>query len=549
MMRVPAYEGVKAEGELGFRLAKNFARLEDTEYRPDVLFEIEKNGWAGDWEGRTVLALVLLSRTTGQKAAYLDEILDKLEEEMNPKGYLKGILPDGEADEQQLSGHNWLLRGLLEHYLWTGSERNERMARKIVENLYLPVRPLYKNYPTDPAMRSMDGEASGRIGGNVVYGWHLSTDIGCAFMSMDALSQYYSIFGDERVADLLWKMFEAFCRIDFMKASMQTHASLSACRGLIRFYKCTERTELLDFVISFFDFYMKHGMTENYANFNWFGRPLWTEPCAIVDSYLVALELWKETGKLAYLQTAHRIYYNALGHGQRNNGGFGCDDCAGPGPAGAFLRAQRNHYEACWCCSMRGAEGLTKAALHSVLEDGSRIYIAGCFSGEYELADARLTVRSGLPREGHLSIRISGCQGLHKFYFYIPEGADRDALHLQVRGREVPAVWEDGYLTVSVLGCGDVRLVYPICLQKRGTVSKETPEGSCTYWHGDLLLGAETKDAVTVDGDKLAPQAPAVYSDGQTVLQPVGQSIYFEREELLNRSLQVLFNANAGGDN
>ena len=130
---------------------------------------------------------------------------------------------------------------------------------------------------------------------------------------------------------------------------------------------------------------------------------------------------------------------------------------------------------------MRGAEGLTKAALHSVLEDGSRIYIAGCFSGEYELADARLTVRSGLPREGHLSIRISGCQGLHKFYFYIPEGADRDALHLQVRGREVPAVWEDGYLTVSVLGCGDVRLVYPICLQKRGTVSKETPEGSCTY--------------------------------------------------------------------
>ena len=49
MMRVPAYEGVKTEGELGFRLAKNFARLEDTEYRPDVLFEIEKNGWAGDW--------------------------------------------------------------------------------------------------------------------------------------------------------------------------------------------------------------------------------------------------------------------------------------------------------------------------------------------------------------------------------------------------------------------------------------------------------------------------------------------------------------------
>ena len=45
--------------------------------------------------------------------------------------------------------------------------------------------------------------------------------------------------------------------------------------------------------------------------------PYWTEPCAIVDSFIVSQELWEFTGEAAYLQDAHHIFYNAIAHAGR----------------------------------------------------------------------------------------------------------------------------------------------------------------------------------------------------------------------------------------
>ena len=56
-----------------------------------------------------------------------------------------------------------------------------------------------------------------------------------------------------------------------------------------------------------------------------------------------------------------------MGYAQRSNGGFGCDECIGSETAGVFLSTLENIYEAFWCCSMRGAEGLANAARLSVL--------------------------------------------------------------------------------------------------------------------------------------------------------------------------------------
>lgn len=82
--------------------------------------------------------------------------MEKLESEFNERGYLKDILPAGMANEQQLSGHNWLLRGLLELYLWRGDAKIRRWAQAIVENLYLPVKVICR-LPLDPDCRSFDG--------------------------------------------------------------------------------------------------------------------------------------------------------------------------------------------------------------------------------------------------------------------------------------------------------------------------------------------------------------------------------------------------------
>ena len=58
---------IKLWGEFQYRILRNFTRLQEKEYRPEFIFKQTAGGysWPGDWEGRTVLALVLLKDITG----------------------------------------------------------------------------------------------------------------------------------------------------------------------------------------------------------------------------------------------------------------------------------------------------------------------------------------------------------------------------------------------------------------------------------------------------------------------------------------------------
>lgn len=541
-MRALEFKNVIPKGNLAYRMVKNYARLEGPEYRPEQIFDIDKNGWPGDWEGRTILAVTLLARATGRTPAYLDAILEKLETEFNEKGYLKEILPAVTVNEQQLSGHNWLLRGLLELYLWRGDEKIRQWAQNIVENLYLPVKSLYAQYPLDPAARSFDGAPAGFIAGKSVNGWYLSTDIGCAYMCLDALSQYYEIFQDERVADLLDEMVLHFSQIDFLGASMQTHASLSATRGILRYYQCTGRKELLEFAVNFFNLYMEKGMTENYANENWFSRPTWTEPCAIVDSFLLALGLFRETGKYVYAQTANRIYANGLGYAQRSNGGFGCDQCIGSETAGVFLSTLENIYEAYWCCSMRGAEGLSNAARLSVLTDDNCVTLSAYFDGSYLLNDFAFEEKTDFPYAGNVRLDIRQCDGQHKLAFYIPEYADQ--IILKKDGRKITGVLDNGFYCVEIQEPCVLEMQFEIALSEKPT--RHCKSQGTMYWHGDLLLGVKTPYEIELKGKPQKGETPANYTvclgSGQTaVLEPVNDSIEREKEDMLARKIQVLF--------
>ena len=280
-------------GELAFRLGRNYSRLEDPMYRAAEIFQADKQGWPGDWEGRTILALCLHELISGRKAAFLDEILEALDTQWNERGYLKGICAPDAINEQQLSGHNWLLRGLLELYISRDEEKYAKCAKRIVENLYLPLSGRFPTYPTAREKRTANAEAAGHLGDEIIDGWRLSTDIGCAFISMDALAQYETLFADTRVRALLSEMIAAFRQIDVEKSSLQTHATLSALRGILRLCEAEPDEELLAFAKEVFAHYVQYGMTANYANYNWFGRPYWTEPCAIVDSYMASMALFR----------------------------------------------------------------------------------------------------------------------------------------------------------------------------------------------------------------------------------------------------------------
>ena len=353
------------------KIEKNFERLSEPLYQIQNIFQRQSYEWYGDWEGRALLSFVCQFKLTGKKIPCMDLMFGRLPEKTN--GYLYFGKPyDGKvADEQQLSGHSWYLRALVAYAGAFGSAEALEIARSTVGNLYLPVADKYENYPVE-----RDGGQTGGVGGNaykVQDGWKLSTDVGCAFMPIDGLAHYYAATKDERVARLLKTMIGAFMRIDKPKIGMQTHATLSAARGILEFYAATGEEKYLQYAKDIFALYVSLGMTLNYENFNWFGRPdTWTEPCAVVDSMIVALKLFRLTGESDYGTLARRIWFNGLQFCQRFNGGAGTNSCVTA--ENPVLKI--NSYEAPFCCTMRYAEGLLYAAENSPLlmrDDGGEI--------------------------------------------------------------------------------------------------------------------------------------------------------------------------------
>lgn len=100
---------------------------------------------------------------------------------------------------------------------------------------------IFASYPVAPGSRILEGGAAGHIAGADGHGWLISIDIGCAFISLDTLAQYYQIFGGEELEKLLDEMFEVFSSIDFVASSVQTHATLSALHGVLRYYDASKK--------------------------------------------------------------------------------------------------------------------------------------------------------------------------------------------------------------------------------------------------------------------------------------------------------------------
>lgn len=357
-----SFENIKVEGELRERLMRNFNRLEETKYQPDNVFLTEEQSgyWPGDTEGRTILGLVMDACATSRAPLYLDEIIRRVPANLNELGYMGTIHRDS-VDEQQLSGNGWMLRGLCEYYLWKKDAGLLPVISRMADNLFTGGEKYYDAYPISPESRKKGvGAASGSLS-QIIGHWRLSTDIGCVFIGMEGMLHALQVTQDEKLRPVAEKLVDLFLKVDLTGIKAQTHASLTAMRGLIRYADISGKPEYVKEVEKRWDVYRKYGMTELYGNYNWFCRyDTWTEPCAIVDAFIVASQLWQHTGKAEYRDDAERIYYNAICLAQRSNGGFGLENS--PGKANNTHSVTMNCDEAHWCCTMRGGEGLGRAA-------------------------------------------------------------------------------------------------------------------------------------------------------------------------------------------
>lgn len=473
---------VTVTGDPGARCALLSARLEAPIYRPPLIYTVESAGWPGDWEGRTILALTCLCRVTKREPSFLDSIVEGLPGYFNEKGYLGKVLPEGEFDEQQLSGHSWLLRGLCEYYIYRRCPMVLTMIDGIVEGLFLPALGKYESYPSTPEERLMRGGAESGSVAAVIGSWHISTDTGCAFIPLDGLSHAYELLTsvvprperDKKLLLLIDSMIDKFSLLPFIEACVQTHATLTGCRGIMRMYSVLHKAEYLDTVKRLFGLYEGKGMTANFENFNWFCRPEWTEPCAVIDSFMLACQLWEATGQRHYGEIAQSIMYNGMYRTQRKNGGFGCDSCAEDGYLGFHCE------EAFWCCSMRGGEGLASSACYAVSGDGVILYP---HSGIFSVNGKVLKMTTDYPHEGRVIIEHTG-----RVRLFIP------GFIASVKA-SCPVDIKNGFAELDINGRAEIELEMP--------EYSDIYKGKRRYFKGPLMLGERNGKTAAFDREYL----------------------------------------------
>ena len=496
-MKFIDFKNIVIEGELAVRSGLNMTRLEGKWYRPDEVFTADTHNWPGDWEGRIILAMALLGQATKRQPAWLDDIIELIPEHLNEKGYLGPIHPEGVSDEQQLAGHSWLMRGLVETYKWKKDERCLPIIESVAKNLFLQSKGNYKKYPTDPQTRFNDPN------------WVLSklqtkttahaetSDCGCAFIPVDGVTAAYEFLKWPQLKELAEEMIERFYTIDFVGLKVQTHATLSAIRGIIRMYDLEGDRKYLDMAKEVFDHYKKEAWTEAYGNYNWFDHPRWTEPCGIIDSFMVATQLWKHTNDPSYLVDAHYIYYNALSHGQRDNGSFGTDSCVGAKKADAAQYLTPINFETYWCCSMRGGEGFSRAVEYNYLIEGNDVYIPFFNKGKaiLELEDGTLKIvqKTKYPYDGKIELTIteSSLASEATIKLFVPAFSSGTP-SVKFNGVSVDATVENGFVAIARLFAKGDKIVVELNLKpytrdldnKRNSI-----ENAFKFMFGPMVLG------------------------------------------------------------
>ena len=507
--------------EFSERLKNNSKRLTGSFYHPEELLKNKNREWPGDWTGRTLLAYVSLWDVTGKNQPYFNPVFDNIKAYTNEYYYFGEVIDENNINEQQLAGNSWYLRALCLYYQLTQDEKTKEYINSVMQHLYNPLIAYIEKYP-DVIPVEMTGEMAGGIIRK--YGdWRLSSDVGCMYISLDGIAHAYEITRDKETEKLLHKMLAKFFAVDKAKNFFQTHATLTALRGAMKFYEIIRDPKILSEVEREVKIYLNCGMSANFANFNWFNRPEWTEPCAIVDSFILFFNIYRATGEVKYLTLANQVYFNALVFAQRDNGGFGCDVCVNEEKTVLQCDALGG-YEAFWCCSMRGAEGLRNVARCAFWEEDNTLRLLVPMSGGGEFLNGKLTAEFKVeyPYGNKISIEIISSER-GDIEIYLP--------YVEKITANTEYTYRDGFFRMENVRPGAIEIEYET------PVRKSNYKGMTAYDKGVLRLGWPIGEfADTLYGDAECTE----FCDGRKLI-PVPPLYRYARPDAVKVNLQMLF--------
>ena len=547
-----ALEHITLSGELGRRVDLSFTRLEGY----DAALTLAGNpGWPGDREGRAILGQVLTGQATHRSPTHTEALIAAL-----PAGMLGAPIDLHAIREQQVTGNQWLLRAYCEIYAQTKRADILQRIDAMIDGLYLPLRGHVATYPIDPAQRGAagDGGVYGHEGDRAVAGWVVSTDIGAVFIALDGLTHAWELRPRDDLRALIDEMIARFVELDVVTLGCQTHATLSCLRGLLRWHRAQHRPDLLALVQRVFATYLAAASTEHHHNWNWFGRPAWTEPCAVVDSFEVALGLWRATGDSSYLATAQEILFSGLFR-QLPNGGYTTDCCTGTG-GHLHVGTSIDGTEVVWCCTMRGAEGFARAAAHSWCPakaggktQGKRVHLPWQSSSVATLHNRdgvwRIRQESAYPQDGasRFVVEQAPAGGVLEIAVYAGPWVDR------ARATGVEA-WDGDWAIVTLAAKSGAERVVDLPF----TVRRQAARGVLAASHstlraGPVLLGLRGTGAVSSAGLSAlrgvgiaAVGTPVRTASGYRtasgeILEPIGAATWVTDGSQVRVPRQVLF--------
>ena len=536
-MKTINFNDINIKGDLAVRTGLNFSRLEGQWYRPDEVFKADSHGWPADWEGRIILALTLLAQSTHRTPAYLDEIISMIPEHLNEKGYFGAILPEGKFDEQHFGGHSWIIRALVEYYYWKKDETVKGIIERLVKNFLMPAKGNFYKYPIEPVVRFNDQETWILSKLQTKTKHHAETsDAGCAFIMLDGATAAYEMLGWPELKELCEEIITRYMEMDFVTLHIQTHATLSGIRGIIRFYEITKEHKYLEMAIKMFSLYKTEAWSEAYGNYNWFGAPRWTEPCAIIDSFMVATLLWKHTENPVYLEDAHRIYFNALSHGSRINGSFGTDRCAGAKETEDNLFLAPINYETYWCCTMRGGEGFSRAIEYSFFTEKNTAFVPfynNCTATlKFDDGHIKLEEFAKYPYDGNITFEILEVTSAKqkKIALFAPAWTKRAAIKVYLNKKEMKAVYKDGFLIIEAQFKAGDKIGFDLGLSLRieDASFKNSVKGYHKFFYGPMLLGYKAKSEVnSLEGNRFENYAESRYKSAGEI--SLAKDTQFER--------------------
>jgi hypothetical protein len=418
---------IAVEGELKKRISLNIQRMNDLIYWPPIIYgfdPFDKN-WPGDSVGRALLSLCSLYKASdsskAKKSIYkqIQTIITDLPKYVNSGGYMGELLNIKKINEQQISGNSWFIRGLCAYYRISKDKMILQTLKNILNNYIYVFGNDFQDYPI---VNTAIGEVAGHLGTHIVNNWYCSSDIGCAFIMLDGLSDLYELNKEVKLKEIIEKMLEKFLEIDVVKNNFQTHAVLTSLRGMYRFYKIVKKNYYLDKIMELFNIYCSSALTFDYGNYNWFGRPSWTEPCAIVDSIILAKNLFDVTLDRKYLQFINRVYYNAFSSSQRSNGGAGCNTCLHENNSSLKVY----FYEAFFCCTMRISEGLLylKNLLYTCRGNDIYLVLNETSSFSYKHGTIKIEQEYIKGKVDTIILNIYNVSNYGKLYIYLPDNTE-----------------------------------------------------------------------------------------------------------------------------